>query len=83
MQLRRSDCRGIVEPMTSYASKTLRREVNKKSGCIYAASSTYCSFIVCMFQVLVSEDSDGEGVIAHFPAHDKPISCMAFNPSGK
>uniref|UniRef100_A0A674EB25 BCAS3 microtubule associated cell migration factor n=1 Tax=Salmo trutta TaxID=8032 RepID=A0A674EB25_SALTR len=34
-------------------------------------------------QVLVSEDSDGEGVVAHFPAHDKPISCMAFNPSGK
>ncbi|GAA6097348.1 breast carcinoma-amplified sequence 3 isoform X1 [Tachysurus ichikawai] len=32
-------------------------------------------------QVLVSEDSDGEGVVAHFPAHDKPISCMAFNPS--
>uniref|UniRef100_A0A8D3AWT2 BCAS3 microtubule associated cell migration factor n=1 Tax=Scophthalmus maximus TaxID=52904 RepID=A0A8D3AWT2_SCOMX len=33
-------------------------------------------------QVLVSEDSDGEGVVAHFPAHDKPISCMQFNPSG-
>ncbi|KAI1903653.1 hypothetical protein AGOR_G00029420 [Albula goreensis] len=33
-------------------------------------------------QVVVSEDSDGEGVVAHFPAHDKPISCMAFNPSG-
>ncbi|KAG7483636.1 hypothetical protein MATL_G00040540 [Megalops atlanticus] len=33
-------------------------------------------------QVLVSEDSDGEGLVAHFPAHDKPISCMAFNPSG-
>ncbi|XP_039612668.1 breast carcinoma-amplified sequence 3 isoform X2 [Polypterus senegalus] len=33
-------------------------------------------------QVLVSEDSDGEGIVAHFPAHDKPISCMAFNPSG-
>uniref|UniRef100_A0A3B3R432 BCAS3 microtubule associated cell migration factor n=1 Tax=Paramormyrops kingsleyae TaxID=1676925 RepID=A0A3B3R432_9TELE len=33
-------------------------------------------------QVLVSEDADGEGVVAHFPAHDKPISCMAFNPSG-
>lgn len=31
----------------------------------------------------MSEDSDGEGVVAHFPAHDKPISCMAFNPSGK
>jgi len=69
--------------MTSYVSKTLRREVNKKSAFIYVASSTYCSFIVCMFQVLVSEDSDGEGVIAHFTAHDKPISCMAFNPSGK
>lgn len=38
---------------------------------------------VCVFQVLVSEDSDGEGVVAHFPAHDKPISCMEFNPSGK
>ncbi|XP_076139237.1 BCAS3 microtubule associated cell migration factor [Alosa pseudoharengus] len=33
-------------------------------------------------QVLVSDDSDGEGIVAHFPAHDKPISCMAFNPSG-
>lgn len=33
-------------------------------------------------QVLVSEDSDGEGIIAHFPAHEKPICCMAFNPSG-
>ncbi|XP_041092450.1 breast carcinoma-amplified sequence 3 isoform X4 [Polyodon spathula] len=33
-------------------------------------------------QVLVSEDSDGEGLVAHFPAHDKPISCMAFNESG-
>uniref|UniRef100_A0A8C6L479 BCAS3 microtubule associated cell migration factor n=1 Tax=Nothobranchius furzeri TaxID=105023 RepID=A0A8C6L479_NOTFU len=33
-------------------------------------------------QVLVSEDSDGAGVIAHFPAHDKPISCMQFNPMG-
>ncbi|XP_061775314.1 breast carcinoma-amplified sequence 3 [Nerophis ophidion] len=33
-------------------------------------------------QVLVSEDSDGGGVVAHFPAHDKPISCMQFSPSG-
>ncbi|XP_061104642.1 BCAS3 microtubule associated cell migration factor-like [Conger conger] len=33
-------------------------------------------------QVIVSDDSDGEGVVAHFPAHDKPISCMAFSPSG-
>uniref|UniRef100_A0A8C4Z0M2 BCAS3 microtubule associated cell migration factor n=1 Tax=Gadus morhua TaxID=8049 RepID=A0A8C4Z0M2_GADMO len=33
-------------------------------------------------QVLVSEDSDGEGAVAHFPAHDKPISCMQFNPTG-
>lgn len=33
-------------------------------------------------QVVVSEESDGEGVVAHFPAHDKPISCMQFSPSG-
>ncbi|XP_048468292.1 breast carcinoma-amplified sequence 3 [Rhincodon typus] len=34
-------------------------------------------------QVLVSEDVEGEGIVAHFLAHDnKPISCMAFNPSG-
>ncbi|KAM8854018.1 BCAS3 microtubule associated cell migration factor isoform 2-T2 [Synchiropus picturatus] len=33
-------------------------------------------------QVLVSDDSDGDGVVAHFPAHDKPISCMQFNHSG-
>nr|XP_057935775.1 breast carcinoma-amplified sequence 3 isoform X1 [Doryrhamphus excisus] len=33
-------------------------------------------------QVLVSEDSDGGGIVAHFPAHDKPISCMQFSPSG-
>uniref|UniRef100_A0A0F7ZCW8 BCAS3 microtubule associated cell migration factor n=2 Tax=Crotalinae TaxID=8710 RepID=A0A0F7ZCW8_CROAD len=33
-------------------------------------------------QVLVSEDSDSDGVVAHFPAHEKPICCMAFNPSG-
>ncbi|XP_062363316.1 BCAS3 microtubule associated cell migration factor [Cinclus cinclus] len=33
-------------------------------------------------QVLVSEDSDSEGIVAHFPAHEKPICCMAFNPSG-
>uniref|UniRef100_A0A3Q2YYL5 BCAS3 microtubule associated cell migration factor n=1 Tax=Hippocampus comes TaxID=109280 RepID=A0A3Q2YYL5_HIPCM len=33
-------------------------------------------------QVLVSEDSESEGLVAHFPAHDKPISCMQFNPSG-
>lgn len=34
-------------------------------------------------QVLVSEDSDSDGIVAHFPAHEKPICCMAFNPSGK
>uniref|UniRef100_A0A8C8SFK3 BCAS3 microtubule associated cell migration factor n=1 Tax=Pelusios castaneus TaxID=367368 RepID=A0A8C8SFK3_9SAUR len=33
-------------------------------------------------QVLVSEDSDSNGIVAHFPAHEKPICCMAFNPSG-
>nr|XP_033777756.1 breast carcinoma-amplified sequence 3 isoform X4 [Geotrypetes seraphini] len=33
-------------------------------------------------QVLVSEDSDSDGIVAHFPAHEKPICSMAFNPSG-
>uniref|UniRef100_A0A8D2L2G7 BCAS3 microtubule associated cell migration factor n=1 Tax=Varanus komodoensis TaxID=61221 RepID=A0A8D2L2G7_VARKO len=33
-------------------------------------------------QVLVSEDSDSDGIVAHFPAHEKPICCMSFNPSG-
>ncbi|XP_043859166.1 BCAS3 microtubule associated cell migration factor [Dromiciops gliroides] len=33
-------------------------------------------------QVLVSEDSDGDGIVAHFPAHEKPVCCMAFNTSG-
>lgn len=34
-------------------------------------------------QVIVSEDSDGDGIVAHFPAHEKPVCCMAFNTSGK
>ncbi|XP_062887849.1 breast carcinoma-amplified sequence 3 isoform X5 [Mobula hypostoma] len=34
-------------------------------------------------QVLVSEGAEGKGIVAHFLAHDnKPISCMAFNPTG-
>uniref|UniRef100_A0ABM5ENB1 BCAS3 microtubule associated cell migration factor isoform X4 n=1 Tax=Pogona vitticeps TaxID=103695 RepID=A0ABM5ENB1_9SAUR len=33
-------------------------------------------------QVLVSEDVDSDGIVAHFPAHEKPICCMSFNPSG-
>uniref|UniRef100_G1LN98 BCAS3 microtubule associated cell migration factor n=1 Tax=Ailuropoda melanoleuca TaxID=9646 RepID=G1LN98_AILME len=33
-------------------------------------------------QVLVSEDSDSDGIVAHFPAHEKPVCCMAFNTSG-
>ncbi|XP_028321108.1 BCAS3 microtubule associated cell migration factor isoform X1 [Gouania willdenowi] len=33
-------------------------------------------------QVLVNEDSEGGGLVVHFPAHEKPISCMQFNPSG-
>ena len=34
-------------------------------------------------KVLVSEDSDSDGIVAHFPAHEKPVCCMAFNTSGK
>ncbi|KAG8451686.1 hypothetical protein GDO86_003757 [Hymenochirus boettgeri] len=30
--------------------------------------------------ILVSEESDGEGIVAHFLAHEKPICCMAFTP---
>nr|XP_031541065.1 breast carcinoma-amplified sequence 3 isoform X4 [Vicugna pacos] len=33
-------------------------------------------------QVLLSEDSDSDGIVAHFPAHEKPVCCMAFNTSG-
>ncbi|KAM6946465.1 BCAS3 microtubule associated cell migration factor [Aplochiton taeniatus] len=33
-------------------------------------------------QVMVNDDSNGDGVVAHFPAHDKPILSMQFNPSG-
>lgn len=31
----------------------------------------------------MSEDSDSDGIVAHFPAHEKPVCCMAFNTSGK
>ena len=30
----------------------------------------------------MSEDSDSDGIVAHFPAHEKPVCCMAFNTSG-
>lgn len=35
-------------------------------------------------EVNIDEDSDGEGIIAHFPAHaNEPISALAFDPSGR
>ena len=40
--------------------------------------------IVYIYQIRVQEDSEGEGLVAHFPAHtSEPISSMAFDPSGK
>lgn len=51
--------------------------------CVCVLGDGPVAFLCLNLQVLVSEDSDGEGVVAHFPAHDKPISCMQFNPSGK
>ena len=39
------------------------------------------SLLYC--QVMVQEDSDGEGLVAHFPAHaTEPVSAMKFDPSG-
>ena len=32
---------------------------------------------------MVQEDSDGDGLVAHFPAHaTEPVSAMKFDPSG-
>ncbi|XP_014680165.1 PREDICTED: breast carcinoma-amplified sequence 3 homolog [Priapulus caudatus] len=34
-------------------------------------------------EVAVDEDSDGEGLVAHFPAHaSEPVAAMTFDPSG-
>lgn len=34
-------------------------------------------------QVMVQEDSDGVGLVAHFPAHaSEPITALAFDPNG-
>lgn len=70
---------GIV--IYSFSIILLTARSYKKSLCRFCGECV--CVCACSFQVLVSEDSDGEGVVAHFPAHDKPISCMAFNPSGK
>ena len=40
--------------------------------------------VLCISQISVQEDSEGEGLVAHFPAHtSEPIASMAFDPSGK
>ena len=37
-----------------------------------------------MFQISVQEDSEGEGLVAHFPAHtSEAIAAMEFDPSGE
>jgi len=41
-------------------------------------------FLSMYLQVMVQEDSDGVGLVAHFVAHanGQPISTLAFDPSG-
>ncbi|TSN39287.1 Breast carcinoma-amplified sequence 3 [Bagarius yarrelli] len=66
----------------AYAENKLIRCHQSRGGACGDNSQSYTATVISAAKVLVSEDSDGEGVVAHFPAHDKPISCMAFNPSG-
>uniref|UniRef100_A0A8C2JE69 BCAS3 microtubule associated cell migration factor n=1 Tax=Cyprinus carpio TaxID=7962 RepID=A0A8C2JE69_CYPCA len=66
----------------AYAENKLIRCHQSRGGACGDNAQSYTATVISAAKVLVSEDSDGEGVIAHFPAHDKPISCMAFNPSG-
>ncbi len=36
-----------------------------------------------LFQFSLQEDAEGEGVVAHFPAHaTEPVAAMKFDPSG-
>ncbi|XP_035389887.1 breast carcinoma-amplified sequence 3 isoform X3 [Electrophorus electricus] len=66
----------------AYAENKLIRCHQSRGGACGDNAQSYTATVISAAKVLVSEDSDGEGVVAHFPAHDKPISCMAFNPSG-
>lgn len=72
----------ILGSMFSLLENDLDFSVNV-CACVCVCVRACVRVSVYVLQVLVSEDSDGEGVVAHFPAHDKPISCMQFNPSGK
>uniref|UniRef100_A0AAQ4PY43 BCAS3 microtubule associated cell migration factor n=1 Tax=Gasterosteus aculeatus aculeatus TaxID=481459 RepID=A0AAQ4PY43_GASAC len=66
----------------AYAENKLIRCHQSRGGACGDNAQSYTATVINAAKVLVSEDSDGEGVVAHFPAHDKPISCMQFNPSG-
>ena len=46
-----------------------------------SSSPPHSLFVI--FQVNVCSDTDGEGLIAHFPAHaNEPVSAMTFDPTG-
>lgn len=40
-------------------------------------------FVILLLQINVGEDMDGEGLIAHFPAHaTEPVTALEFDRSG-
>ncbi|XP_069471180.1 BCAS3 microtubule associated cell migration factor isoform X4 [Ambystoma mexicanum] len=66
----------------AYAENKLIRCHQSHGGACGDNIQSYTATVISAAKVLVSEDSSGEGIVAHFPAHEKPICCMAFNPSG-
>ncbi|KAJ7398156.1 Breast carcinoma-amplified sequence 3 [Pitangus sulphuratus] len=67
----------------AYAENKLIRCHQSRGGACGDNIQSYTATVISAAKVLVSEDSDSDGIVAHFPAHEKPICCMAFNPSGK
>ncbi|KAK2537359.1 breast carcinoma-amplified sequence 3, partial [Columba guinea] len=65
----------------AYAENKLIRCHQSRGGACGDNIQSYTATVISAAKVLVSEDSDSDGIVAHFPAHEKPICCMAFNPS--
>ncbi|XP_065429108.1 BCAS3 microtubule associated cell migration factor isoform X11 [Chrysemys picta bellii] len=66
----------------AYAENKLIRCHQSRGGACGDNIQSYTATVISAAKVIVSEDSDSNGIVAHFPAHEKPICCMAFNPSG-
>ncbi|XP_032635214.1 BCAS3 microtubule associated cell migration factor isoform X6 [Chelonoidis abingdonii] len=66
----------------AYAENKLIRCHQSRGGACGDNIQSYTATVISAAKVIVSEDSDSSGIVAHFPAHEKPICCMAFNPSG-